>query len=335
MTAESRNLNDLIAAQLKIEELEEQITALHSIGQPAMPAPDRVDLESRIASLHNVIKTLQAKIRGLEFESKPIGQSTAPTEFEQSTFRIQQKAIWERDRTIKKLQVTVQRGEAGIKSVIADRSRFVNERDTAFEKISELQTEAGDYRRGIRYKDFKVAELSCINKGLAATIENKVNAIKGLIADRTIDKAGYEDLFIGFRKKVKQLMDENVNLQTKLAGANNEISQLRYRQEPNPVKAELDSEYIKSLERKNGSLLESNRVLVEKLKFEEATLGSFATTLHDVSVGNKRLSESNKTLVARIESLKADIKDAIRTLKRGYAFGATPLRLIKFLESAL
>lgn len=129
------------------------------------------------------------------------------------------------------------------------------------------------------------------------------------------------------------------------------------------IYVELDSEYIKSLERKNDSLIKeiselafakdaiasrnvsllaSNKVLVGRLEFEEATLGSFATTLHDVSVGNKRLSESNKNLttrnealVRRIEELEAVMNDAIYVVRKDFLPGTVAERLANSLESVL
>ena len=192
----------------------------------------------------------------------------------------------------------------------------ISDRDSI---IKELQNEATDYRRTIREQNVVIEgksntnmnapvmleDLLCKNTNQIRIIHDLRIRVTGLLNGRTTDKTGYEDLFAGFREKVKQLQDENVNLQTKLAGASSEISQLMYRQELSPVKAELDVRYIESLERKIA---------------------------RQVGLGDNLIKE-NEALVMRIESLEGVIRNALREIKG--VFFLTSREFIRRLEEVL
>ncbi len=208
--------------------------------------------------------------------------------------------------------------EVQIRELQTHAKDLLNERDTAFERIGELQTEATDYRRTIREQNVVIEEKSKTNMNAPVMLEdllckntNQIRIIHdlrirvtGLLNGRATDKARYEDLFAGFRKKARQLMDDNDRIQK-------ENSKLTFRcnaiaaQEISSVKAELDSEYIESLKRKIA---------------------------RQVGLGDNLIKE-NEALVMRIESLEGVIRNALREIKG--VFFLTSREFIRRLEEVL
>ncbi len=223
-------LNDYNAAQNEIKELQAQVVAAEApIGQPEpalvtnqkdsieRPFRDRIALlRKRNTKLHDdrsaarkKIKELESKIWELEIQyvGDLLNNNAAQSE-ERRRHESDCRIITLEDR-IKELQATVQAAEARIELLISIKSKFLGERDTAYKQIRELQTEVADYYQTIRSKGDEVAVLSSMNARQVEIIQGMRKEIKGLIADCTTDEIGCGILLGGFRKKVKQLQEEN------------------------------------------------------------------------------------------------------------------------------
>ena len=278
-----------------------------SIGQQELLTPEVQirELQTHVRDLLNNNDAAQNEIRELEAEIARLKQEN--TEISESWCE-------EAEELEEQIAAPYSTGQPAMPPSVITQAQ-IRDRDSI---IKELQNEATDYRRTIREQNVVIEgksntnmnapvmleDLLCKNTNQIRIIHDLRIRVTGLLNGRATDKARYEDLFAGFRKKARQLMDDNDRIQK-------ENSKLTFRcnaiaaQEISSVKAELDSEYIESLKRKIA---------------------------RQVGLGDNLIKE-NEALVMRIESLEGVIRNALREIKG--VFFLTSREFIRRLEEVL